>query len=795
MEGNAHPCQSSPDRDQGARAAARAVDFEECVQVLDDPGQPSPPPLPLRLSSKADIRRSLSRTSRSFSSRINSFYKDQEVRRVILSSVRRFLAWFLLFLAQIFGCRETLWLAYQTLGVVYGDLGTSPLYVYPTAQIDSRNEREYLGVLSVIFWTLTLIGVVKYVLIVLHANDHGEGGTFALYSLLCRHANVGRHAGKHYGRLESDTEFSYFGDAERVRVHTRAKMFLEKSEIAQKILLVCVTFGTCMVIGDGVLTPAISVLSSIGGLRSQVPAISQTVVIAISCVIISALFLLQSIGTHRVSCIFSPIMATWFASTTVIGIYNIMNYYPTVLKALSPHYAIRFFVRNKRHGWEMLNSIVLCITGAEAMFADLGHFNIKAIQIAFIAVVYPSLIITYAGETAFLIKHPEHRIDAFFKSVPSPVFWPVFVVATLAAIVASQALITATFSVLKQSVSFGCFPRIKLVHTSASQEGQIYSPEVNYLLLGLCLAVVIGFQDSDGIGNAYGVAVIWVMLITTALVAVVMLVVWTTSVLWIILFLIVFGAVEVIYLSSTAEKLAKGGWVPFAISSFFVVVSLSWNYGRRMKYEFEAKNRISSHDFKNLCSSLEVTRVPGLCLFYSNLIHGGGLPPLMGHYMRAVGSLHEVVIFLTIRVVPVKTVLESERLFVARGSGVKGLYRCVARYGYLDHVDMVKEEFVDQVIASLVDLIRSESSGEAAAAHCVMECAAEMEMVELDVAKRRGAVHVVGHSILDTGSRSWFKRMVVNKIYRFLHSSCRSAVSTFRIPSSRLLELSMVYET
>ncbi|XP_024535498.1 probable potassium transporter 17 [Selaginella moellendorffii] len=478
MEGNAHPCQSSPDRDQGARAAARAVDFEECVQVLDDPGQPSPPPLPLRLSSKADIRRSLSRTSRSFSSRINSFYKDQEVRRVILSSVRRFLAWFLLFLAQIFGCRETLWLAYQTLGVVYGDLGTSPLYVYPTAQIDSRNEREYLGVLSVIFWTLTLIGVVKYVLIVLHANDHGEGGTFALYSLLCRHANVGRHAGKHYGRLESDTEFSYFGDAERVRVHTRAKMFLEKSEIAQKILLVCVTFGTCMVIGDGVLTPAISVHAA--------------VVIAISCVIISALFLLQSIGTHRVSCIFSPIMATWFASTTVIGIYNIMNYYPTVLKALSPHYAIRFFVRNKRHGWEMLNSIVLCITGS--LFA----------YIAFIAVVYPSLIITYAGETAFLIKHPEHRIDAFFKSVPSPVFWPVFVVATLAAIVASQALITATFSVLKQSVSFGCFPRIKLVHTSASQEGQIYSPEVNYLLLGLCLAVVIGFQDSDGIGNAYG---------------------------------------------------------------------------------------------------------------------------------------------------------------------------------------------------------------------------------------------------------------------------------------------------
>ncbi|KAJ7525557.1 hypothetical protein O6H91_17G056600 [Diphasiastrum complanatum] len=393
-------------------------------------------------------------------------------------------------------------LAYQTLGVVYGDLGTSPLYVFPTVSISSPQEEDILGILSIIFWSLTLMGLLKYVFIVLQADDHGEGGTFALYSKLCRHAKINVNAGQQYSRLDSDMNLPHYDKPKTLR--SKTKQLLETSKAPQNILMFVVMMGTCMVVGDGVLTPAISVLSAIGGIKSEKSAISQTVVIVISSVVLVALFLLQSRGTSKVSFLFSPIMIAWFVTTPMIGAYNIHKYYPGIFKALSPHYIIRFFQRNHKDGWVNLGAIFLCITGAEAMFADLGHFNKQAIQIAFSSMVYPSLIITYAGEAAYLIKHPENLEDAYFKSIPRPIYWPMFIISTLAAIVASQALISATFSIIKQSMALGCFPRVKLIHTSKKDEGQIYSPEINYILMVLCLAIVIGFRNGTQIGNAFG---------------------------------------------------------------------------------------------------------------------------------------------------------------------------------------------------------------------------------------------------------------------------------------------------
>ncbi|KAG0501705.1 hypothetical protein HPP92_001777 [Vanilla planifolia] len=293
---------------------------------------------------------------------------------------------------------QTLLLGYQSLGVVYGDIGTSPLYVFSSITLSQPEEKDILGILSLIFWTLTTMGLIKYVFIVLRADDHGEGGTFALYSLLRQHVNFKGKMVATTTRLASDVNLLYHSKG--CPLQNRTKKFLEESSKAQAVITFIVLLGTCMVIGDGALTPAIS--------------------------------------------------------------------------------------------------------GAEAMFADLGHFNKRGIQLSYSFVVYPALILAYSGEAAYLIKNPDKISTAFYSSVPEPIFWPMFVVATLAAVVASQALISASFSIIRQSVALGCFPRVTMVHTSAKHEGQVYSPEVNYFLMLVCILITVGFNGGAEIGNAFG---------------------------------------------------------------------------------------------------------------------------------------------------------------------------------------------------------------------------------------------------------------------------------------------------
>ncbi|KAI7994679.1 putative potassium transporter 17 [Camellia lanceoleosa] len=300
----------------------------------------------------------------------------------------------------------TLKLAYKTLGVVFGGLVTSPLYVYPSMRLKSPTEDDYLGIYSIMFWTLSLIGVVKYACIALRADDQGEGGTFALYSLLCRNLDIGILSSKHVA-LNSSSE-----------MRSRLGIFFEKSVVARRVLLFIAMLGMCMLIGDGVLTPAISVLSAIDGIRAPFPSVSKTLVEVMSAVVLIALFLLQKYGTSRVSFIFSPIMGTWTVTTPLIGIYSIIRHYPSIFKAISPHYIVSFFLRNGKEGWVLLGGTVLCITGSEALFADLGHFNRKSIQLAFLFTIYPSLVLTYAGQTAYLIKNPNDHDDGFYKVAP-----------------------------------------------------------------------------------------------------------------------------------------------------------------------------------------------------------------------------------------------------------------------------------------------------------------------------------------------------------------------------------------
>ncbi|XP_042491356.1 potassium transporter 26-like [Macadamia integrifolia] len=670
--------------------------------------------------------------------------------------------------------KETALLAYQSLGVVYGDIGTSPLYVFSSITLENPGEKDILGILSLIFWTLTLVALVKYVLIVLRADDYGEGGTFALYSLLNRHVNFRNKISIQNTRLQSDQSLKYYNKSDNIQ--SKTKLFLESSSSSQSILTFVVLVGTCMVIGDGALTPATSVMSALVGIQSRSSKITQSHVVLMGVVILLALFLVQKYGTNKVSSSFSPIMLLWFFSTAAIGIYNIAVYYPSVFKAISPHYAFGFFKRNGETSWELLGAIFLCVTGAEAMFADLAHFSKKSIQLAFSSFVYPALLLTYAGEAAYLIQHPSDMSTAFYSCVPSPVFWPMFVISTLAAIVASQALISASFSIIRQSLALGCFPRVNIVHTSDEHEGQVYSPEVNYILMILCIAIVVGFRDGVQIGNAYGVAVVWVMLITTNLILVVMLVIWNTNPILAACFYFPFLIIEAIYMTSLIKKVPQGGWVPFAIAAFFLIIMTSWTYGRSRKSIYEAENKMSQLELSQMISNTDISRTPGICIFCTDLVNG--IPPIISHYVQQTGSLHQIMIVVTLRIIPVRTVLPEERFIVGKLGDLDDVYRCLVQYGYRDIPDMEGNDYVASVMESLKD-----------------QAVSSDEIKRLDSAMERGFVFVTGRTILHaTDKNNFFSRMTINYVYRFLQKNFRSSISTLKVPTSKTLQVGMLYE-
>ncbi|RXH79112.1 hypothetical protein DVH24_040259 [Malus domestica] len=664
--------------------------------------------------------------------------------------------------------------AYRTLGVVFGGLVTSPLYVYPSMHLKSPTEADYLGIYSIMFWTLTLIGVVKYASIALNADDHGEGGTFALYSLLCRHMDIGI-LNSRPASSNSSLSRSILDDG--IENRSRLAKFFKKSVVARRMLLFIAMLGTCMVIGDGILTPAISAL-----------------VEALSAGVLIILFLLQKFGTSRVSFLFSPIMGTWTLVTPLVGIYSIIRHYPRIFKAISPHFIFHFFQRNGKEGWLLLGGTVLCITGSEALFADLGHFNRSSIQVSdifsstdgFLFTIYPSLILTYAGQTAYLIRNPNDHDDGFYKFIPKSIYWPIFVVSTLAAIVASQSLISATFSVIKQSVVLDYFPRVKVVHTSTNKEGEVYSPEVNYILMVLCVAVILIFGDGKEIGNAFGVVVSLVMLITTILLTLVMIIIWRTPPVLVALYFCVFFMMEGVYVSAVFTKIAEGGWIPFAISFILAFIMFGWFYGRQRKLEYELAHKITLDRLEQLLSDPSVQRVPGLCFFYTNI--QDGLTPILGHYIKNMKSLHQVTMFTTLRYLLVPKVYPHERIVISE-LGLKGVYGCVIQYGYADALNLEGDDFVSQLTNSLQAHIQNTSGRFPSDPSEVRE-----QISNLEAAMSAGVLHVRGKTRFYVGNNcGWFDKIML-PFYEVLHSNCRSSLPALGVPLPQRIEVGMLYE-
>ncbi|KAJ4899867.1 Potassium transporter 9 [Raphanus sativus] len=747
-------------------------------------------------------------------------------------------------------------LSFQSLGIVYGDLGTSPLYVfYNTFPDGIKDSEDVIGALSLIIYSLLLIPLIKYVFIVCKANDNGQGGTLAIYSLLCRHAKVKLIPNQQ--RSDEDlTTYSRTLVAEG-SFAAKTKKWLESKESRKRALLFVVLLGTCMMIGDGILTPAISVLSATGGIRVNNPKMSSDIVVLVSVILLIGLFSMQHYGTDKVGWLFAPIVFIWFLFIGATGIYNICKHDTSVLKAFSPTYVYLYFKRRGRDGWISLGGILLSITGTEALYADISYFPLLAIQLAFTLFVFPCLLLAYCGQAAYLVTHKEHYKDAFYASIPESVYWPMLIVATGAAIVGSQATISGTYSIIKQAVSHGCFPRVKIVHTSKKFLGQIYCPDINWILMLGCIAVTASFKNQTEIGNAYGTAVVVVMLVTTLLMVLTMLLVWRLHWILVLVFAIFSLVVELSYFSAVLLKVNEGGWVPLIIAAICLLVMFVWNYVTVKKYEFEVHSRVSMSWILGLGPSLGLVRVPGIGLVHTEL--ASGVPHIFSHFITNLPAIHSVVVFVCVKYLPVYTVPEEERFLVKRiGPKTFRMFRCVARYGYKD-LHRKDDNFENKLFDNLFSFIQTETMMEsdsnyspysfnhrqesrdelirnhnnnhggndnnmvmfssmvdysestivpADSPHSAMsfsqnytveeeeekEEEEEDELEFLKICKETGVVHIMGNTKVRARKGSLLpKKIAIDYVYRFLSKMCRANSAILHVPHETLLNVGQVY--
>jgi KUP system potassium uptake protein len=538
------------------------------------------------------------------------------------------------------------------LGVVYGDIGTSPLYALKECIAAdyglAPTPQNVLGVLSLVFWSLTLVIVVKYLTYIMRADNHGEGGILALLALL------------------------------RPSEHPTSK------------LITLGLFGAALLYGDGVITPAISVLSAVEGLEVATPTLAPWVV-PLTIAILAALFLLQKRGTADVGAVFGPVTRVWFAAIAVAGLPWIVSE-PHVLGALAPNHAAWFLFEHGFHGFLVLGSVVLCITGGEALYADMGHFGARPIRIAWYTVVFPALLINYFGQGALLLASCSGasgvdsemcRIAAerpFYALVPAVFVYPMITIATMATVVASQALISGAFSLTQQAVQLGFMPRVKIVHTSAVTEGQIYVPTVNSMLALACIAVVSVAGTSSRLAAAYGIAVTGTMSITSMLFYMVARQRWHWSPLRAGLLVGLFLAVDISFFSANLAKLFHGGWFPMVGALLVFSVMTTWRLGARWRFHELSKVRMP---FDAFFSSLKVqmpVRVKGTAVFMTQDSHG--TPPALLHQLKHNQVLHEQIILLTIQTTNAPAVPREERVEVEQMPA--GFWRMIGRYGFME---------------------------------------------------------------------------------------------------------------
>jgi KUP system potassium uptake protein len=614
-------------------------------------------------------------------------------------------------------------LALGALGVVYGDIGTSPLYALrscfrgPTG-VEASHE-NVLGVLSLIFWALILIVSVKYIAFVLRADNRGEGGILALMALA-------------------------FPERERANA-TRAVW----------LFTILGIFGAALLYGDGLITPAITVLGAVEGLEVATP-LFKPYTVPLAALILVGLFSVQRIGTGGVGRVFGWVMLVWFTAIAALGVSEVRQA-PEVLAAISPHHGAMFLAQSGWHGFHVLGSVFLVLTGAEALYADMGHFGRKPIRLAWYGLVLPALFLNYLGQGALVLNHPDAASNPFFRLAPGWALYPLVGLATCAAVIASQALISGSFSLTMQAVQLGYAPRVGIAHTSSSERGQIYIPLVNWVLMVACVGLVLVFRTSDNLAAAYGIAVVLTMVITTCLFFFTARRLWGWSLILTAGLCAVFLAVELAFLSANLIKLGHGGAFPLAIGLLGLTVMSTWKTGRGRLRQRLSNSLLPIADFVKSAVAFAPVRVKGTAIFLAG--NPEGTPLALTHSLKHNKMLHERVILLTVLIEEVPYV-EKERRVEVKDLG-NSFYRVIGRYGFME----------EPRVPELLALCKAQG---------------------LKVKEMESTFYLSRETVIASqrpGLARWRKHL-----FAIMARNAQSATAYFRLPPNRVVELGMQIE-
>ena len=695
---------------------------------------------------------------------------------------------------------------------------------------------------------------VKYVLIVLRADDEGEGGTFAIYSLLSRYVSgtvvYQRKESKADDRLSPqarivrrDPREEHLVKMERVRTSDlkgsskSARQFLEKSKIAQVFLKVIGVLGVSLVMSDGILTPAQSVLGAIQGLKIVKEDITTSTIVGTSCGILILLFLIQPLGISKIASVFAPVVMIWLLFNFSFGVYNLIHFDSSVLKAFSPFFAGDYMVRNKTEGWKSLGGILLAFTGVEALFADLGAFSRGAVQLSWHCFAYPCLLLAYIGQAAYISSNTGAYSNPFFSSTPPGMFYPSLVVAVLAAIVASQTMITATFQLLSQIIKLSYFPQIKVVHTSKTFHNQIYIPWVNWLLMIGTIAVTAAYNNTAKLGEAYGVCVILVTFITTTLVSLVALVVWHLPLVLVLAGFLVFSALDGLYLSSALVKVPDGAWFTLALAVVLANIFILWRYGKENQWQAEASDRMpfstlysdklneelspsgtiamseKQKPFTPIMNGTVTSSLKGMGIFFDK--GGSGVPTVFTHFLQKFQAAPKVCVFSHIRPLSKPTVPTDDRFSVSRcftkrrlGSSapLPDYFRVTLRHGYTDEFvnpdlgSLIYEHLQNFIVQELRKVnedarINDNPSNVPFPPDVSAHEELPLQLRNLGNAYKEQVVYIVEKEqmrVLESGTpRGWIRRIALSA-FLWLRSNSGSRVSNFNLDIEKLVEIGFV---
>ncbi|MGZ4957729.1 MAG: potassium transporter Kup [Methylomonas sp.] len=611
-------------------------------------------------------------------------------------------------------------LALSAIGVVFGDIGTSPLYAMKEVFHGGlpTDALHVLGVLSLIFWSLTMVVTTKYAIFIMRADNKGEGGIMALMSLALNGSK---------------------GNPKR-----------------QAFIVTIGLLGASLFYGDSIITPAISVLSAVEGLQIVSPKLKQYILL-LTVVVLGVLFTVQAKGTGKVGRMFSPIMIFWFSTLGILGLINIFKA-PSVLMAVNPYYAVHLLLELGWKGYLIMGAVVLAITGAEALYADMGHFGLKPIRYAWFSFVFPALLLNYFGQGALLISNPAAIANPFYLLAPGWALYPMLILATLATVIASQAVISGAFSVTRQAIQLGYCPRMNIVHTSGGEMGQVYIPAVNWLLMVAVYILVLSFQSSSALASAYGIAVTGTMIVDTVLAFIVIQGLWQWNQATSITFLSTFLVIDFLFLSSNSLKIPTGGWLPLVVGAVLFLIMTTWIKGKELLAKYLEDRRVLFEEMDERLKNNPPVRVPGTAIYMARIVHG--VPQVLLHNLDHNHVLHEKVIVLTIVTKEEPYVEEAHRVKI-RSFGESNFYRVKLYFGFHEEQDVRR---------------------------ALQLCCHE----GLDI-DQKSVSFFIGSERLSFRRKSPMPKWR-RSLFRFLTHNSTSAIEYFKIPVDRVIELGIRIE-